>query len=1081
MRVRAMEQSTRRMPMSLIFRLVGFAFLAWVGNAEAVTRVALVRGEGSANGSLVELALTKLSNDEDLQLLERDEIRRILDEQKLTITGVVDANSAIKVGTILSVDLFAVVDGAPGSDTTPGIVVFDAKTGVRYWDSALPSASELEQAADAVVLALRSASRKRDRRNEGLHTVGFVSVRNADLPRQQDGLCETIGLLVERSLPRSPDLAVLERRRLARVNEERSLSSGGNVADLVASLTTVELEISRDPAGKGLKATAILKLTGQTAAEQLIVSIPDVNGAELAESLSRKLIERLHAAPAVGTSDRRNEAKRFDFEAGHHFSHQRMADAVRAEEAAYALDSSNEKYGERLSLYLVRNATYMFSPTESTVTKGGDQAWADARVEPAVLDSIFAAAHRSLEILSNRPLTSAHPLFYNMALMSLCDRLRGLHQSSSGPSRRQIEELLEMCRRRSLDYCAEWAAKTAADPNWHDGYTSAAHSQIGLIKSASLDTRQYAECMSQLASRWVEVTKETSPRFTRTDGGEILNMLLHAFVKPTIWPWPVEEHAYASKMAPIYAAMQQHGRPIVRLYGHCGQIRGNILLNAGSEEEAHARFASTYRPLAQSIIVSPAPWDPARSRAAAYEAWRTAIEDFPGSKKAGFATREVLELCGFMIRRNELVYKVLQQAFWQLDAPLSLDLIRQALPVVGSPLFDAEDAEKARLRSLLKTTEQEVISKHPELAATPHVLPWTNATRIFDNSSFTGLGELAGCVLTDGCVFGFCLQFDEGRIGLRLVRVPLPNGAQSGHAAELLGRCDLRIPSGELPAHSRHRLVSNACVNGGSIYVATRGAGIIVFPFKDGVSRQISLAEGLPSTNVRSVAVLEDNLYAGFDDGYLIRYNLKSGRCDILASSRRKQRLSPFDDGDVFRVPTLISDPARQRVVFVIGRHVWELTTDGVMSPIMDLVSIAQGRSEPKLTGETINWSSPRRGDRVLVSNAFHAMELDLSRDQGTEIQAPRFGVFPTYPPHLVLDGWLWSGSSFSRLSLDERRYQSLPHPDKTSTPFRPEACLEFTADGTRLIAADDRSVWLLELAGNKSSDAERRKTSIQR
>jgi hypothetical protein len=180
-------------------------------------------------------------------------------------------------------------------------------------------------------------------------------------------------------------------------------------------------------------------------------------------------------------------------------------------------------------------------------------------------------------------------------------------------------------------------------------------------------------------------------------------------------------------------------------------------------------------------------------------------------------------------------------------------------------------------------------------------------------------------------------------------------------------------------------------------------------------------------------------------------------------------------------VPMLIADRARQRVVFVIERHVWELTDDGVMSPIMDLVSIAQGRSEPKLTGDTIYWSSPRRGDRVLVSNPFHVIELDLSRDQGTEIHAPRFGVFPTFPPHLVLDGWLWVGSSFSRLSLDERRFQALPHPDKSTTPFRPETCLELTADGQRLIAADGLSVWLLKLAANDSGGAERAKSSTER
>jgi hypothetical protein len=48
---------------------------------------------------------------------------------------------------------------------------------------------------------------------------------------------------------------------------------------------------------------------------------------------------------------------------------------------------------------------------------------------------------------------------------------------------------------------------------------------------------------------------------------------------------------------------------------------------------------------------------------------------------------------------------------------------------------------------------------------------------------------------------------------------------------------------------------------------------------------------------------------------------------------------------------------------------------------------------------------------------------------------------------------------------LDQREFQSLPHPGGGTTPFRPTACLELTADGRQIIAADQFSVWLLDLA----------------
>ncbi|HEY4263290.1 MAG TPA: hypothetical protein VGM98_24220 [Schlesneria sp.] len=237
-----------------------------------------------------------------------------------------------------------------------------------------------------------------------------------------------------------------------------------------------------------------------------------------------------------------------------------------------------------------------------------------------------------------------------------------------------------------------------------------------------------------------------------------------------------------------------------------------------------------------------------------------------------------------------------------------------------------------------------------------------------------------------------------------------------------------------------------------------------MFPPKNGQPRRIDVEHGLPSNKVRSLAVLDSKLFAGFDDGYLAAYDLKADYCEVLASSRRKQKLSPFDDGDPFRVPMLVADSTRDRIVFVIGNHVWQYTMDGRFAALVDLVELAKGRSEPKMVGNNITWSSPRRGDRVYMSNAFHVIEIDLSKDRGTELHAPEFGIYPLHPPHLLIGGQLWASGSFARLSLDKREFQSLPHPGGGTTPFRPTACLELTAEGRQIIAADQFWVWLLDL-----------------
>jgi hypothetical protein len=256
----------------------------------------------------VELAHAGLSREPELELLDRAHIQRVLEEQKMSVSGIVEASQAFAVGKLLTVDLIAVVEMSPGTAGVPGLVIFDSRTGVRYWNAALPVIeTELERAADAVVVAVRTAHRKREGRTPAFHTVGVMTVRNADLPRSQDGLCEAMGLLVERGLSRSPDLAVLERRRLAHVNEERSLPVVEPPKDLLASLTTVDLEISRAADGRGLRAIALLKAAGKEKPEIVTVTVPEMNAMLLTETLLQKLIEALHAAPAATAADPRLE------------------------------------------------------------------------------------------------------------------------------------------------------------------------------------------------------------------------------------------------------------------------------------------------------------------------------------------------------------------------------------------------------------------------------------------------------------------------------------------------------------------------------------------------------------------------------------------------------------------------------------------------------------------------------------------------------------------------------------------------------------------------------------------------------
>jgi len=88
-----------------------------------------------------DLALAKLGTDGNIALLDRATVERLLAEQKLSLSGLVDAATAGARGKILAVDLFAVVEYSPEAKQNAGIVVFDAATGVKFSDSGFRNAA----------------------------------------------------------------------------------------------------------------------------------------------------------------------------------------------------------------------------------------------------------------------------------------------------------------------------------------------------------------------------------------------------------------------------------------------------------------------------------------------------------------------------------------------------------------------------------------------------------------------------------------------------------------------------------------------------------------------------------------------------------------------------------------------------------------------------------------------------------------------------------------------------------------------------------------------------------------------------
>lgn len=333
------------------------ALLGCTRDARAV-RIAIVSLGDDAASDLVALSEAKLSKVATIQLVERAAINAALSEQSLAASGLMDASHAIALGKVVRADLLATVDVTESvGGRLRSIIVFDSASGVRLCDVALVAPGS-EANADAIVDAVRDSAAKHVAAGHA-KTICLLTVRNADLAPSDAGVPDAIGVLLERALIRSPQIAMLERERLVQITRERALTGAGNA--LIPSIVTLEMDLAHDGTvgGEDVEATASLYDLKRQLIDQVKVKGRKSAAAALAEAIAKKLIEKLSVAKpspqtAAGDADGvRLEAARFSREATFRLSYHDMREAVVAADAAHALNPSEPHYQLQLATALI--------------------------------------------------------------------------------------------------------------------------------------------------------------------------------------------------------------------------------------------------------------------------------------------------------------------------------------------------------------------------------------------------------------------------------------------------------------------------------------------------------------------------------------------------------------------------------------------------------------------------------------------------------------------------------------------------------------------------------------------------------
>jgi hypothetical protein len=1056
----------------------------------AATRVALVcAGGGETGKDVLMLAESLLSQEPAVTLLDRREVQRVLQEQKLTLAGMANSAPALALGKILHVEVFAVLEMSPEEKTPLGLVAFDAQSGVRLQDITLPEKAA-EQAAQKVAEAVRAACAKRNRRPDTLQTVCLLAVRNADLPRAMDSRCQALATMLERSLVRSDSLVVLERKRLEHVNKERTLPVANEGGELAVSVLTIDLEIGRGPEGKGLRATAFVNdAAGKRIAKPQVLEA-DRNIATLSETLVTELLKSLRASAVPPIGDRSAEARRFCREARILRGQINWPAALAAAESAYALNPRDPTNLRQLELALHVYATHTVSGQPSIEISHGLPV---TPIDSDQIASAFAMASRSLDIRQERFRLDSRPggpiLQYSLGVSGDDPGLKTMCRESAVPLdhwpaevRPAVQDFREKYHRQLVARLTQLAADSDQEGVVFTNFLW--QWDPSMLADAASDSHEYIADTKTIISRWLDSWKKLGnyplPSVSRTHVSRPLRFFIWEGSPPRHYNILPEDYA---PLRPLFQAMQKHPAPLVQDYGMWGEIW--LAERCGGPSSSLEDFKTLiHSHIAEPKLTrldkkgfrKPSTLSETKEIAAARQSHYLAMLDALKYLNVDDSQRrkERIGLLKFMLDRHEMARQVVGTALSvpaasRQEAEEMAALIDRTKAVLDGGVPDIPGAPGyviAAIRKQLTDWRQQLESAWPGLGlAAPLIVPWREAHPLVRRTDLGDILRLARPVICDGRLFAaglrqnsleaFCIPLEGGS--------PRSLGEYEGGAGNLVAACA-----------------------GDGYYCVSGDNGIIVFSPKGARPLQVDQSAGLPSGRVRALAWLDSKLYISLaDGGYLVRWDPQDRSCKVLASSRSKESRSPFDDCAPYDISFLTADPQRHRLVFLVRFKVDDperRSDNGLWQFMLNSGDFGRIMEVDESAIHTCS-GSPVHGDELMLW--FYTdwlVRVDLKTDLPSVVHGPAIPVpIPrlrsrqasyhnfagTGPPYAEVDGWLWSGQGmFARMSKETGTVERLPSLD-TGKPGACYSYLEPIGDGSRLIVGDESSFWLLTLKDN--------------
>ncbi len=1075
---------------------LGGLLLAGMAHEPALVRVALMTLEqGEIAQGVVDLATAKLSAEPGVAMLERAEVDRLFEEQERSMVLAGDESLALRAGQMLAADVLGVMEFDASTSDALGLVVFDAHSGARLWDATLPPG--MSEAVDMIAIGFCQALVKRGQAGVISNTVCVLTIRNEDLPEETGSALEGIGRLVERKLTSSERLSVLERQRLSFFNEERE--TAGQLLPLPGAMTLAELSFRQGGSGNGVEAwVRLTDFSGAILREQ---RFPARNlDAGMAGEMSEWVCNALEGGCILPQASPEREAEQFLKESvfwfGYYPAH--LDKALRAAEAAYALDPESAKIREQLVACLIEYQMTWKQPLRFLRRAIDLQ-------DGLVREGFFREVDQSRLIGA----TGAHCRYE-------CHMWQAIRQAVAQV---RVDSDLgvtfeEICQRhrstmREINRQRLATVKSAQTFNrylqWFNFYISKTH------EIWALSGRDWTDETIELFAPVLELARKYPLYGSREF--EVNRVFLRPATKTRQFErepkecslWQLEKADYC-RLAGLFGQMAEHTNPMIAIYGRNGLLLSDWRIGKIGKAGLREPFAQLREFGLSAIAASREDGSTPAFRAMLYQAMLDAVDSLPDLKMRRVEQQRLFD---YMIDHGEFVHTVEGTVTRPDVGPYAVYAgIGDSLPYAEiqsgatlpreTRLFNMHralgalaDSETVILRGTREVAESSLQARLVEMGEFPAAVtsrPWAEAKRLLDPKGVDNFRTFSRSIYRDGKIIVALLQEGETGSELSVKGISLPSGE-----VEHVGSVHVAEPKRLL--HQGWRL-DTVALGERHFYVGTSSAGIFEFPLDGGNVLRFSTSNGLPSDTVQSLAVAGERLFAGLGEWgkatYFVEISTATGEVALRGSSLRRTIESPVDNaspqpffGDMH------VDLENHRLYFLlhVAPNVLPCAFRGLWSFDLETGEYAQHahltRNLHRLSAQpdgilylmndsTIVRYQPADGSVQLVYTVRQDPPVGAGLPVGSAEVKERYWMIA---PFAFEDDSIWAGRAFSRLRIRERQHEVLPPPDpRLNRPVGHWLGLEYLSDPHALLASLDDGIWLLKLTSEPAIIHEREK-----